>query len=130
MESIKLTENHKEKLLEMCMKLFPEYKYWWITCPDLETSLYHVGFSNKKFLSFYWGGGDIHWFEFCLSYLSKKLAEEYYKQKLYNAYYPHWFAKEIASGINLSPEEEKHCELMHPVDYLYQKYKKLVIWNS
>ena len=26
MKNIELTENHKSKLLEMCKKLFPEYK--------------------------------------------------------------------------------------------------------
>jgi hypothetical protein len=88
MKPIQLTQKHKDKLLEMCQVLFPEYDF----------SMFHNGhnsdldinhLNNTHYLS-------IHWFEFCMTHLAEKLSQ-----------YPN------------------QIEVDHPVDYLFEEFKKL-----
>ena len=104
MKNIELTENHKSKLLEMCKVLFPEYT----TIPNDK---------NPKFLTINWFTKQgyfihlmddddlkenkmIHWFEFCHEYLVEKILGDY-------------------NLIFCGPNRK------HPVDYLYEEFKKL-----
>ena len=108
MNSILITDEQDYKLTEMCKKLFPEiliYTGFGIngirlpehvldTPRDLEWSTEW----NLKYLVDN-NGKDIHWFEFCMTYLAKKIDCDISHNVIYL---------------------EKH-----PVDYLYEEFKKL-----
>ena len=109
MKNIELTEDHKSKLLEMCKELFPEYveidfnksgllTLWKEKCPSIQWS-------------------EIHWFEFCMTYLLDKLHPDNDKQSKDN-----W-------SMDLSDKDYVIFKIIvrkkHPVDYLYEEFKKL-----
>ncbi len=112
MKSIDINKKQKEMLLEMCNKLFPEYKEIILEIEDnYEGSKDFIQFTkiNPNY-------GDtiyIHWFEFCWTLLNKILES------------------------NLSPIKDSETikefglicfnqfESLHPVDYLYEEFKKL-----
>ena len=102
MKSIQLTEEHKTKLLEMCKVLFPEY-------PDLQFGVKEKHNWSKEYLVFGLTGNEpiIHWFEFCTITLWNELY-----LKLGNL--------ELKSYYELLLND-----LIHPVDYLYEEFKKL-----
>jgi len=129
MNPIKLTEEHKTKLLEMCKILFPEYT----TIPNDK---------NPKFLTINWFTKQgyfihlmddydlkenkmIHWFEFCMTHLIEKLFNSFEEddEEFYNRYINNG-ASFYGIGVNeiifvmLSSQK-------HPVDYLYEEFKKL-----
>lgn len=100
LESIKLTEEHKSKLLEMCKVLFPEYTCW--------------GFSGymAKAVQFKEVDKDnweaIQWFEFCMTHLATKLDS--LRNREYLIHGP-CFVNAMHSN--------------HPVNYLYKQFKSL-----
>lgn len=128
MKPLELTIEHKDKLLEMCKVLFPEYT----TIPsDKNPKWLHIFYLSdvgtfiqlcndeiKKSI-------NIHWFEFCNTWLVEKVLnptperpsrvlqdkfkEFFWKSNLY------WMYINEYSG---TPEK-------HPVDYLYEEFKKL-----
>jgi len=105
MKNIELTKEHKSKLLEMCEKLFPEYKYI-----SYDIDIVHPGFISmwkKRILGFHYNGLIIHWFEFCMIHLAFKLCKKDFNTLSLNTY------------SNLIQYNQ------HPVDYLYEKFKKL-----
>lgn len=116
MKSIELTEEHKSKLLEMCKVLFPKYTF-------IEWNLLGKSAYDKGYLKYYTDkmkyAKFIHWFEFCMTHLAPKICDgkTYYifcdrcnshKKDLTE------FSKEFISKY-----------LQHPVDYLYEEFKKL-----
>lgn len=95
MKSINLTEKHKSKLLEMCRILFPEYKI--IVLQE------NLGILTIDHLH------HIHWFEFCMRDLQYRIL-----------------------GVSDYKTTQKflmrtifQCEQPHPIDYLYEAFKKL-----
>ena len=133
MKNIELTENHKSKLLEMCKVLFPEYT----TIPNDK---------NPKFLTINWFTKQgyfihlmddddlkenkmIHWFEFCMTHLINKISE-IEDSKLGDDDYDSIHV----NIINLNRKKyDNLCKNIldswsnkkHPVDYLYEEFKKL-----
>ena len=103
MNSIELTEEHKFKLLEMCEKLFPEYT----TIQFGSQSNYYL--ENEEILDFYNEEEEltIHWFELCTI-------------NLWNELYLKLGNLELKSYYELLLNN-----LTHPVDYLYEEFKKL-----
>ena len=107
MKPINISTNQKDKLIEMCRKLFPDYRW------HIEGILIEM-FSGMNDAEIYEDEIPIetfHWFEFCVT-------------KLYNEF------KRRAIDIDLyfftlNPE---HCqwpkEYNHPIDYLYFKVKE------
>ena len=104
MKSIQLTEEHKSKLLEMCKELFPTYNFEFMRGKD------EFGFDIYDYFTFYliedyenneWykSKTDIHWFEFCMTHLAEKIDCD------------------LAHNIIYMKK--------HPVDYLYEEFKKL-----
>jgi hypothetical protein len=92
MNSIELTQEHKSKLLEMCNKLFSEYD--------------DILFSPITFNMLMFNGTEkdtvyIHWFEFCITHLAKKVCK--------------------SDGITLTFNGYKN----NPIDFLYKEFKKL-----
>jgi len=127
MKPIELTEEHKTKLLEMCKVLFPEYieTYLGVNDYDLEPDGYIYFIKNKNITR-------IHWFEFCMTHLIVKLSKEFTKQKLSEAdytdnQYPNWFSGKVSYHLNPFRNEEFEEDILfiHPVDYLYEEFKKL-----
>ena len=109
MKPLRLTGLHKSKLLEMCKMLFPEWK-----AHSLMSNETYV--SDDDITSDYADSNEtfkIHWFEFCMtklwikinSLLNHKTPEEL--MQMYNAFW------------DISNEK------LHPVDYLYEEFKKL-----
>ena len=131
MKSIQLTEKHKSKLLEMCKELFPEYVIYPADNDGFIEGEQWVGDQNM--------GEDrpvnefnIHWFEFCMTHLIVKLSKEFTKQKLSEAdytdnQYPNWFSEKVSYHLNPFRNEEFEEDILfiHPVDYLYEEFKKL-----
>lgn len=103
MKSIKLTKEHKSKLLEMCKKLFPKYKHIWFN-ECYESIVFEEGITkqNKSI--------DIHWFEFCMTHLQDKLKS---------------FDKCFENNVDCDIELMSCWYESHPVDYLYEEFKKL-----
>ena len=147
MKNIELTEEHKSKLLEMCKILFPEYiniefdedKLYFLTqkCFDINKK-FGTQFSNEdcdfEIEEVYLEEYDvyIHWFEFCMTHLIVELSKEFTKQGLSKAdytnnQYPNWFSEKLSYHLNpfKNEEFEEDVKFIHPIDYLYEEFKKL-----
>jgi hypothetical protein len=83
MKPIKLTEKQKEKLLEMCNKLFPgrTWQFWESDDENYpkdqmigNSNTYNIGGKHYPAL-------EIHWFEFCVIYLLPKIQQKHYYQQ-------------------------------------------------
>ena len=102
MKNIELTEEHKSKLLEMCKKLFSEY----VEIDFDESGLLTLW--KEKCPSTQWT--EIHWFEFCLNELCFKILD----------------VKRDYLGLSqLQKFRLQEYSKNHPVDYLYEEFKKL-----
>ncbi len=132
MKNIELTENHKSKLLEMCNKLFPEY-------PNLEVRDSMEDFCMEQdncFIELQESGSNsrkdtiIHWFEFCMTEVVEKILnptplnpnrglQDKFKNFFWkvNEYWMH-------NKFNINGENSS-TKPLHPVDYLYEEFKKL-----
>lgn len=97
MKQIELTKEHKSKLLEMCQILFPEYDF---TLDKFEQCFVTLGLKSEILYK-----EHIHWFEFCITKLWLKIA-----------FYVNHEPTAIRSII---------LEKVHPVDYLYEEFKKI-----
>jgi len=109
MKAIDLNKEQKDELLEMCAKLFPEYRF----------SFYHPMSKANMLVGFLLDNDSdvydncdifIHWFEFCIKELTPELFPDEESCNCDNTYL------EIAL-IHMISE--------HPVDYLYEEFKKL-----
>jgi hypothetical protein len=107
MNKINLTDEQKNKLLQMCNDLFPEY----------DIAEY---FDNTECCFFLKDGDEtcIHWFELCVIEIPERIAEGL------NTVYPkdnHAFIIDMLMKkmLNFSALKKEH-----PVDYLYKMYEK------
>jgi hypothetical protein len=110
MRPIQLTEKHREKLLEMCIALFPEYSPF-----DLELksqydgSEYNIFFKYMEKHMFY-----IHWFEFCITHLLERVAKHYEENVLSTKSFSKFLVmQKVTNELNKN----------HPVDTLYDIWK-------
>lgn len=109
MTPIELTEKHKDKLLEMCKVLYPEYVNIDIEKDGILTLWKKLPPTRE------WD--QIHWFEFCFTELSPTLALNTCKTDiLMDVEYMNNVAEFNDSVI---------LDKIHPVDYLYKEFKKL-----
>lgn len=101
MKAIELTQEHKDKLLEMCKILFPEYINVEIELePDYEGLQYFIQLNKTdKIKEWIY----IHWFEFCFTILADKIFTKYIEKAQ--------FVIDTWAG--------------NPIDYLYDEFKKL-----
>jgi hypothetical protein len=104
---IHFEESHQKKLKEMIVDLFPEY------------DLLDVSSNGLVFLSNQEGG--ITWFEFCLTKLVSRLAENF------NTIYVKEKAYLMLDIITKKTKNYTDFTENHPVDYLYENYKKTLI---
>jgi acyl carrier protein len=126
MKAIELTKEQKDKLLEMCKALFPE-----LTDLEIRDSMEDFCFKFEHIYIEYGRKNNnlviIHWFEFCMTHLIEKLFNSFGEddEEFYNRYINNG-ASFYGIGVNeiifvmLSSQK-------HPVDYLYEEFKKLPI---
>lgn len=114
MKTIELTEEHKSKLLEMCKVLFPENGKWFkILCGNIYYS------RSGKFPA-----KSIHWFEFVMTHLVKRISNFNKSNKISNSSEVEYFINGGVLEINLRHRMQNKYNV-HPVDYLYDEFKKL-----
>ena len=134
MKSLSLSRDQKDRLLEMCVKLFPKYKIIELKdadcgfggTPHIDGTPYcgdgfdcYVGFSEMDVPR-----DDytvIHWFEFCMTHLAIKAIPKFEKDSTEdddrNDFdYDYSF---MCNGFLYHKME------LHPVDYLYKEFKNL-----
>lgn len=126
MQPLSLNEERKSKLLEICEKLFSKYEFI-INHQDLINQVYINNKHGCGFLNWPYSINEIwivhkkqdqfeviHWFEFCwiiLNKLSSKMTPMQTKHHI-----------EMLGIICFNKSS-----LQHPVDYLYDEFKKLKI---
>jgi hypothetical protein len=103
-----LLKIHKVKLLEMCKELFPEY-------PDVQFGVKEKHNWSKDYLVFGLIDDEpiVHWFEFCWTNLIQKIYKENTPMERVN------------NINNFALICYNDFELNHPIDYLYEEFKKL-----
>ena len=124
MNSIELTELHKSKLLEMCKNLFSENDLGWqLADNDIDLKIPMLCFElniEDKVAEV----KTIHWFEFCMTHLTTKISKQLHailghptsdEFGRIDTWYTVW------SKLNGGSFGMKQ----HPVDYLYEQFKKL-----
>ena len=108
-------------LLEMCRTLFPEYDNIFF---GITQSFTHSGYGvilSPQFILFHTKGTQyltIHWFEFCMTHLSELVLGKQIPRDIQTNY--NTFALNCFMYIKKSTKY-----YIHPVDYLYEQFKKL-----
>ena len=121
MKPLKLTEKHKSKLLEMCGKLFPEYEFKWKYIRSHNSGFYGTTLviTEKDKCRYTSSYNEIHWFEFCLTYLLSRLAK--FSMNVWNK------GDCTETDIEIFKEEAVVPHIIslgkHPVDFLYKEFK-------
>ena len=125
MQAIELTQEQRDKLLEMCVKLFPEYKSIQFGVTQVFLPLNGLGLIvNVQHILFHVNGTKyetFHWFEFCFLHVFPKVQNILNAEQLSNFYY-------ITIGYYEKSNKNKNFEFkrfIHPIDYLYSEFKKL-----
>ena len=130
MKPFLLTESHQKKLLEMCNRLFPKYIYISFDEQDLDIGSpygYEINQfrkSNNIFISKtevpHDDGIFIHWYEFCMTYLVREIANS---GKLFvHSKFPGYDSTDMLSEMIFSQEWIRGY---HPIDFLYKYFKEL-----
>ena len=145
MTNIKLTEDHRSKLLKMVKVLFPEIKILsgvfsdGSKCPDYILD-YPVDLEwgtewDLPYISV--GTEEIHWFEFCMTHLSIAIYRKLFDFSASNGYITadtgeehsyEWSANFYRNVLFLIMNPDRITDIKtkwHPVDYLYEEFLKL-----
>ena len=133
MKNIELTEDHKSKLLEMCKELFPEYKEIYFGIDEYDNNFNGFIYFAKNKLPCK-NIIEIHWFEFCMTHLirkidnlhSKKILKPLEDKACKEGYPDNWL--EIWNErpwIKLWSLTNSGTYKKHPVNYLYEQFLKL-----
>lgn len=124
MKAIKLTKEQKDKLLEMCEKLFPEYQFEFGISVTGNSYKHLFEFKTEEYLTINESEEPyndlIHWLEFLLFYIVPKIDRPYTRFGEHN----HWSdcdisLREYFSGSMFSLYKFGQT---HPVDYIYSKF--------
>lgn len=142
MRPLELSKEQRDKLLEMCKELFPEYKLIELTEADLglgggphivgtpycgDGFDCYIGFSNMDVPR-----DDytcIHWFEFCMTHLVSKISAKLDDQleddtpdsKHMNIVIT---ARDWVGEMYLKIMDSWN-KSVHPVEYLYEQFKRI-----
>lgn len=97
MKALQLTKEQRDKLLEMCRKLFPEY-------PIISMSAGYIMLQTERRPATKKNGNwSCHWFEFCFYHIIPKLnLKVLWTNNIY---------------------EDVFIQALHPIDYLYTEFK-------
>ena len=116
MNPIKLTKTQSVKLLEMCKILFISS-----FLPSIKDNMVYIWQPDLKPLSSERERRiEIHWFEFCMTYL----PIEMYRYAMHQCGVQPKKAMEIITN-NLLAFEDFDRYYINPIDYLYEEFKKL-----
>lgn len=115
MQKLTLTKEQRERLLEMCEKLFPEYDVR-LTYPIYNKEDLFIQFGKKESDKYDF---EIYWFEFIMGELTNKLYKLFFtamgeQNILWDLLVKEGFYVQVL-----------HHKTLHPVDYLYENFKKL-----
>jgi hypothetical protein len=132
MQPLELTKNQRRRLITMCNKVFKS-KYGevqlldsYIACKEDHTGSPYLRWYIKKSAIILI---EIHWFEFCCTYLVKSLFENI-RPKFEESEEP--FEDFSINGSSYGSDDilmqmVDNMTKLHPVDYLYENvYKKYV----
>lgn len=120
MRGIKLNDSEIEHLFEMIEKLFPEYG---------DATFYKCSHQNADMLCFFLKENDsdlfdhcnlfIHWYEFCMTHLVEKILnpKPELPSRIIKDEFSEFFWSANLYANNLGGK--------HPVEYLYEQFKKL-----
>ena len=129
-QQIKLTKRHKDKLLEMCNKLFPDTKWhFWESeegdYPQMIGYSQHPIIGEHKLMH---PALEIHWFELCMTHLAEKILnpEDKFNDNIKNKFTDFFINTSSYSWFIQDPGIRESFSA-HPVDYLYEEFKKLNI---
>lgn len=116
MQKLELTKEQKEKLLEMCEKLFPEYEVRIYPIDSYKPENLFIEFGKKESDTYDF---EISWFEFVMGELTNKLYKLFFtamgeQNILWDLLVKEGFYSQVL-----------HHKTLHPVDYLYENFKKL-----
>lgn len=109
MKKLELTEEHREKLIEMCAHLFGSASW------AQNYGKYEEGVLHTSDTDIYVDGVEIHWLEMCMVHLPKALATPNNRD---------WDIS-VRQAYHL---QEFYHHPKHPVDYLYQEFKDKTVW--
>lgn len=119
MQEIELNQKHKVKLLEMCKELFPEHKWSFDNDYREEGMLdcdIHLNIPEFKLF---------HWFEFSLTHLAEKIIATYITTDKGVRVYKRTLNDDLSNFYIKALSFSRGFEKVHPVDYLYEKFKKI-----
>lgn len=123
MISIELTQEHKDKLIEMCEFLFPKYDFRILSEYFGINDNSHIHGDQNNIIIFSKKTNTwvttFHWFEFCMTHLSHAII---FNPKNSLRACNHNHAGLLESVMHLFYNEK---QAIHPVDYLYDEFKKL-----
>lgn len=111
---LELRKDHKDKLLEMCKQFFSDYN-------DIDFSDGPIGmmfFEKIDFESEFYCVFDIHWFEFCMNELPRKIFSPQI-----NKYGQGHLDFHRAKMLRYFEHKDDPEIYPHPVDYLYAAVK-------
>lgn len=127
MKPLELTNEHKDKLLEMTEKLFPEYNNIYFRIDSKLSNINTAGQdSNILRLGNLKTNLDIsiHWFEFCIIWIPEKIVRHPKFNNEFIIGMPQYYdGSEVIdyimeSCVNLVKD-------INPIDYLYEEFLKL-----
>lgn len=107
MKPIQITQKQKEKLLEMCKVLFPEFTFTLDIEPQYDGSQDYIFVIEESLSSI---GEPIHWFEFCMTHLIDKIFLPCGESRL--------------DGLKFIEFHRVHNKA-HLVNAIYEQFKKL-----
>jgi hypothetical protein len=130
MKSIQLTKKQRDKLLEMCKALFPEYTNVYFRIDSKSSLIYPIeGMVDNNILRMGSFSGEldlsIHWFEFCLTHLAEKIIATYKVNQLTQRIYKRTLNDDLSKFYLESLDFSRGFNKQHPINYLYEKFKKL-----
>lgn len=118
MKNIELSLNQKNKLLEMCKVLFPEWTFITFQESAIMGAGWDYDFNNicfsKKSETLFDIEINIHWFEYCWKILNKILSNNEIISPIYK--------QEIILNFGIICFNNSYFQ--HPIDYLYEKFKE------
>lgn len=119
MKQIKISEEQKEKLLEMCEALFPEY-----FPVHLELEPQYDGFEFNYMED---SMSNIHWYEFTMTHLCEKILNPTPKlsDKGLIDKFKDFFWESNIFWANNDEKTKTPFLAKHPIDFLYKEFKKL-----
>jgi hypothetical protein len=136
MTPIKLTTEQENKLLEMCKALFPKHFEYYMSDERGTCKSYNYPWSRDYVLFTDRMGFTtmiMHWFEFCMTQLVEKILNpnpEKPLRGLQRKFKDFFWETNIyweKNQASLENNDDSQNDKKHPIDYLYDEFKKLKI---